>query len=492
MGVTVLDRTLDTRMRGGVAALLALLGLLAAGPAVAQGAAVATTTIAFPTTTAVGQSGLTGALTLRNQNTSPNAGATNTVCNAGDAAPPCAAGEDGIVLVPSCGELAGDACAAGQADPGVFAIAPAASGRAGTACAGMAFSTSVVDGATGAVRFAPPAGENVTIAGSGASCIIDFSFSVLKLPAIDQNTAQAGIQTAQATVHTQFIAPIGPGAAKSQARDTSKSTVDALNRPVVNATASPNITLGAGPLSVSANVSGRDTPVAGATLDFRLYGPDDATCAAAPAFQSLAIAYPAAGGAVSSAPFAPALPGTYRWVVSYSGDTNNAPVTSACGAAGTTTVVTFVPLAPSDRDDDGVRDSVDKCPGFAGNLPNGCPTLLNADVRGVWRVNDLLSKLVSLTVRAPLGSRIVLRCSGRKGACGFKTRTVARTTKRNTGLTRNFKRPRILPAGTRITVYVTKPRFRGTYERVLTRTGRRLPSVANRCLNASGEVQGCP
>jgi hypothetical protein len=491
MGVTVLKRTLYTRMRAGVAAILALAGLLAAGPAVAQGAAVATTTITFPTTVAVGQSGLSGSLTLRNQNTSPQAGATNTVCNAGDAAPPCAAGEDGIVLVPSCGELAGDACAAGKADPGVFSIAPSASGRAGTACAGMAFSASIVDAPTGAVHFAPPGGDHVTIAGSGAACVIDFTFTVLKLPAIDQNPATEGVQTAQATVHTQFIAPITAGSAKSQARDTSKSTVDALNRPVVNATASPNITLGAGALSVSANVSGRDTPVAGATLDFRLYGPDDATCATAPAFQSLAIAYPAAGGAVSSAPFQPVLPGTYRWVASYSGDANNAPVTSACGAAGTMTVVT-APLAASDRDEDGVRDSLDKCPGFAGNLPNGCPTLLSADVRGVWRVNDLLSKLVSLTVRAPLGSRIVLRCSGRKGACGFRTRTVAKTTKRTTGLTRNFKRPRILPAGTRITVYVTKPRYRGTYERVLTRTGRRLPAVADRCLNAAGEVQGCP
>jgi hypothetical protein len=110
--------------------------------------------------------------------------------------------------------------------------------------------------------------------------------------------------------------------------------------PSIATTASPNITLGAGTLTDSATVSGRVSPVAGATVDFRLYGPNDATCTGAPAAQSLNVPYPVAGGAVTSTPpFAPTQAGTYRWVASYSGDANNVPVTGACGDAGETTVV---------------------------------------------------------------------------------------------------------------------------------------------------------
>ncbi len=99
---------------------------------------------------------------------------------------------------------------------------------------------------------------------------------------------------------------------------------------------------------------------------------------------------------------------------------------------------------------------------------------------------------MSLTVIAAKGSRIELRCQGRRGVCGFRTVVIKKTTKRSTGLTRRFRRPRIFPAGTRITVKVTKRLRRGTYERLLTRTGRRLPSVADRCLNPNGKVLSCP
>ena len=202
--------------------------------------------------------------------------------------------------------------------------------------------------------------------------------------------------------------------------------------------------------------------------------------------------YPAGGGTVTSAAFAPSAAGTYRWTATYSGDANNMPVATACDAANSTTVVSPAVTAPADRDKDGVRDGIDRCKTVAGDMRNGCPSLLNADIRGVWRVNDLLSKLVSLSVQAPKGSRIEMTCQGRRGACAFAKVVVKKTTQRTTGLTRNFGRTRILPAGTRITVKVTKALKRGSYERLLTRTGRRLPSVADRCLNPSGKVLSCP
>jgi hypothetical protein len=52
----------------------------------------------------------------------------------------------------------------------------------------------------------------------------------------------------------------------------------------------------------------------GATVTFRLYGPDDATCSRTPAF---ATSEPANSTTIVSDPFTPGLPGHYRWVTSY-------------------------------------------------------------------------------------------------------------------------------------------------------------------------------
>ena len=114
----------------------------------------------------------------------------------------------------------------------------------------------------------------------------------------------------------------------------------------VAGTASPGIVLGSGTLNDTATVSGRVSPTPAGTLDFRLYGPDDALCAGAPAFVATAMPYPVAGGPLSSPPFAPSQIGTYRWVVSYSGDPNNPPNTSGCGAAGQTVAVSAPAAAP--------------------------------------------------------------------------------------------------------------------------------------------------
>ncbi len=234
------DRKLCGRARASVGALLALLGCLTA-PALAQAAAGATTTITFPTDVTVGQTGLGGSITLRNQNSGANAGGANVVCDAGDAVAPCMASDTGIALTPSCGELAGDVCAASGADPGVFVIAPSATGRSETSCAGTAFDAEIVNAAFGTVRFTPlPVGSHVTLPAAGSSCVIDFQFSVLKVPAVDQNPALAGIQTAQATEHTQVVAPFGASDPGDRALDTSKSNVTGRGAPTMQTQASPS------------------------------------------------------------------------------------------------------------------------------------------------------------------------------------------------------------------------------------------------------------
>ncbi|MCL2395940.1 MAG: Ig-like domain repeat protein [Acidimicrobiaceae bacterium] len=90
-------------------------------------------------------------------------------------------------------------------------------------------------------------------------------------------------------------------------------------------------------LSDSATVWGGNNPTGSVT--FQLFGPNNPTCNAAlapPFFTSAAVPLmgtppTAALGPGFTLP-TPTVAGTYDWVASYSGDTSNAPVTTACGA----------------------------------------------------------------------------------------------------------------------------------------------------------------
>jgi len=92
-----------------------------------------------------------------------------------------------------------------------------------------------------------------------------------------------------------------------------------------------------GEVSDSAVVTGRVAPVDGATVEFRLYGPDDAACASAPVFTSTAAVR--ADGTATSESFRPSRAGTYRWRAFYSGDANNDAVSGACNVLGERVVV---------------------------------------------------------------------------------------------------------------------------------------------------------
>ena len=86
----------------------------------------------------------------------------------------------------------------------MFRISPTAAGRAGSACAGFVFATSVIDAAAGTVLFTPqPASAHVVLPGAGSSCTIDFTVTVLKSPTADVAPGVRGTQTAQTTEHTQ-------------------------------------------------------------------------------------------------------------------------------------------------------------------------------------------------------------------------------------------------------------------------------------------------
>ena len=96
-----------------------------------------------------------------------------------------------------------------------------------------------------------------------------------------------------------------------------------------------------------ATVTGLLRPAADATVTFVLYGPDDASCVTQPAATStVSLVLDASGtaGTATAQPFQTTNPGTYRWIATYNGDANNAPVSGVCGDANETVMVTRTPI----------------------------------------------------------------------------------------------------------------------------------------------------
>jgi hypothetical protein len=332
--------TWATALRCAIAIVAVPLSVVCGGLEIASAGLGAGATPTFPATVTVGNTGVAATIQLENDNTAPNT--TSTVCNFGDALP-CPAGDPGITLIPSCGQLgAFSACAPAGADPGVFQVSAGATGVAGSACAGMPFAVTLIDPTFGQLRFTPqPPGTHVVLPATGSVCRIGFTFDVLKVPAIDQDPATPGQQTVQVVDNTQHDG----GAITASGRGTSIGVTVVRATPSIATTPTPTITVGSGQLADSATVTGRVSPVAGATVDFRLYGPNDATCTGVPAFESLGVPYPVAGGPVTSAAFTPTAAGVYRWIATYSGDANNFGVAGLCTDVSET--VTITPATPS-------------------------------------------------------------------------------------------------------------------------------------------------
>jgi uncharacterized repeat protein (TIGR01451 family) len=110
---------------------------------------------------------------------------------------------------------------------------------------------------------------------------------------------------------------------------------DTVNKltPSISTDASADVVIG-GAISDTATVSGGHTPTG--TVTFRLYGPNDASCATA-IFTSAN--RPLTGGSATSAEFTPPAVGTYRWIATYNGDANNNSVAGKCDDANESVVV---------------------------------------------------------------------------------------------------------------------------------------------------------
>jgi hypothetical protein len=333
--------------RGTVLTLLTLAGVIGT-PAIAQAGLGAAASVQFqPTVVRVGDSG-TAVLTLTNQNSAPDTGATNTICNIGD---PCPSSPEtlGISVVPSCQALApGTSCVAGAEDPNVFALSATGTGVVGSACPNTIFDiTRVTTDSPDVGRYlfvARAPNSPVTLAGTGTQCRVNFTYQVLKVPR-DANPATPGFETIQYTFHNQkspAVSPILSASGRGSAAD--QTILQAL--PTITTLASPDVTVG-GTLTDQATVSGLVNPVAGSTVTFRLYPPSaGATCAGNPVHTSTkTLAISGSTGTATADSYTANEPGIYRWIATFNGDFNNAPVAGTCNEASETRSVT-TPNAP--------------------------------------------------------------------------------------------------------------------------------------------------
>jgi len=81
--------------------------------------------------------------------------------------------------------------------------------------------------------------------------------------------------------------------------------------------------------SDTATLSGGSNPTG--TINFKLYGPDDATCSGTPVLNENVTV--SGNGPYTSPTYTPTAVGVYRWVASYSGDGANSPASGACNDA---------------------------------------------------------------------------------------------------------------------------------------------------------------
>ena len=113
-----------------------------------------------------------------------------------------------------------------------------------------------------------------------------------------------------------------------------KYLVVAKATPTITTQASATTPVG-GSISDTATLANGGTP--SGTITFKLFGPDDATCGSTAVFTSTKNV--TGNGSYTSDSFTSTTAGTYRWVATYSGDTNNNSIAGACNDANESVVV---------------------------------------------------------------------------------------------------------------------------------------------------------
>lgn len=266
----------------------------------------------YPNSVTVGDIGVPVTLTITNGSTGGNIGESVTLSN--------------ITHAPSCGTSLNNTCQVPDADTGVFTVHNG-TGRAGTACAAVAFTAGAPD-SNGNVAFTP--GSTVILGpASGpllaAQCIIDFTVDVLKVPTKDANLVAAGVQTDQLG-STHFVGNTSQSQGNGSGSD--ETTVVKVS-PAIGTIPSAGGAVGT-VLNDTATLTGGSSPIGSVT--FKLYAPADFTCLGPAVYTDTDPTAPYA----TSPGFTSTTPGTYHWTADYAGDANNNATSSPCSAEAVT------------------------------------------------------------------------------------------------------------------------------------------------------------
>ncbi|MDP9074068.1 MAG: hypothetical protein M3N98_07825, partial [Actinomycetota bacterium] len=173
---------------------------------------------------------------------------------------------------------------------------------------------------------APLATSNVTVAGNGPYVSPPFTTTV------------AGAYRWLAS----YSGDPGNTAVSAPCTDPAEGVTVGLAMPKLTTQASAATPVG-GTISDTANLTGGFSP--SGSIGFKVFGPNDTTCANPPAFnQNVSVA---GAGAYTGGPFTPAAAGTYRFVANYGGDPSNAAVATTCADPAESVNVTRFPTTIS-------------------------------------------------------------------------------------------------------------------------------------------------
>src|SRR6202035_4954568 len=128
-------------------------------------------------------------------------------------------------------------------------------------------------------------------------------------------------------------------AVSGKCNDTGENSNVKPASPAIQTSATSSVVVGQSIQDV-ATLSGGDNPTG--TITWKLYGPGDSSCSAA--IQTFTNSSNGDGNYTSPS-FATTHTGVYRWIASYGGDNNNAPVSGKCNDNGENSDVT--PAAPA-------------------------------------------------------------------------------------------------------------------------------------------------
>ncbi len=345
----------SARKRSRVLIALATVMVCIAAPFVSVGPASAAVgmgvTADFPTNVVVGQAGIPITYSISNVSDGNDADDPTDIIRL-----------DTIRLVPSCGVSVNvDPPCTTAPDPGVFALSATGVGEAGTACAGKTFNITQTNPATGEVSFVPTDAMPVLLQRPGQpgdTCRIIFTVTVLRVPTLDSRAA-AGIQTDSHTIVTGTNLSNGSdggglGNDFTTVAPATPTIATLVSPPVVPPATTPTVNVGMS-FTDTATITGvANGPTPGGTVTFAYFldppGTPATTCVNTVdppiVVGTVAVTGPAptpptppTGTATSPAVVA-AVPGTYHFVATYSGDANyTALATTACGLPGENVIV---------------------------------------------------------------------------------------------------------------------------------------------------------